>query len=46
MTCVGVLTTQPAGALAGADHVVPDFKDVDVVPGPALRVRGRRPIQK
>ncbi|MFG2085807.1 MULTISPECIES: HAD family hydrolase [unclassified Spirillospora] len=42
MTCVGVITTQPAGALAGADHVVPDFKEVDVVPGPALRVRGLR----
>lgn len=42
MTCVGVITTQPAGALAGADHVVTDFEDVDVVPGPALRVRGLR----
>ncbi|MEU8797854.1 HAD family phosphatase [Spirillospora sp. NPDC048819] len=42
MTCVGVITTQPAGALAEADHVVPDFKEVDVVPGPALRVRGLR----
>ncbi|MFB4306070.1 HAD family hydrolase [Actinomadura sp. GTD37] len=43
MTCVGVVTTQPAGALAGADHVVADFLEVDVVPGPALRVpdRGR-----
>ncbi|MEO3822199.1 HAD family phosphatase [Actinomadura sp. B10D3] len=42
MTCVGVITTQPAGALADADHVVADFKEVDVVPGPALRVR--RPV--
>jgi sugar-phosphatase len=42
MICVGVITTQPAGALAGADHVVADFKEVDVVPGPALRVR--RPV--
>ncbi|TDD69602.1 HAD family phosphatase [Actinomadura darangshiensis] len=42
MTCVGVITTQPAGALAEADHVVADFKEVDVVPGPALRVR--RPV--
>ncbi|MFI0367255.1 hypothetical protein ACH35V_05210 [Actinomadura sp. 1N219] len=40
MTCVGLATTQPADALAGADHVVADLKDVDVVPGPALRVRG------
>ncbi|RKS76447.1 sugar-phosphatase [Actinomadura pelletieri DSM 43383] len=40
MTCVGVVTTQPVGALAGADHVVPDLEDVHVVPGPALRVRG------
>ncbi|MFG2016779.1 HAD family hydrolase [Actinomadura geliboluensis] len=40
MTCVGVITTQPAGALAEADHVVADFQEVDVVPGPALRVRG------
>lgn len=42
MTCVGVVTTQPAGALAGADHVVADLNEVDVVPGPALRVRGLR----
>ncbi|TDB80593.1 HAD family phosphatase [Actinomadura sp. KC216] len=42
MTCVGVGTTQPAGALAGADHLVADFEDVDVVPGPALRVPGLR----
>ncbi len=42
MICVGVITTQPAGALAGADHVVADFREVDVVPGPALRVR--RPV--
>ncbi|TDC67568.1 HAD family phosphatase [Actinomadura sp. GC306] len=40
MTCVGVSTTQPVAALAGADHVVADLKGVDVVPGPALRVRG------
>ncbi|TDB95302.1 HAD family phosphatase [Actinomadura sp. 7K534] len=40
MTCVGVTTTQPVGALAEADHVVVDLKGVDVVPGPALRVRG------
>ncbi|TDE36095.1 HAD family phosphatase [Actinomadura sp. 6K520] len=39
MTCVGVSTTQPAGALAGADHVVADLQEVDVVPGPALRLR-------
>ncbi|NKZ07925.1 HAD family hydrolase [Actinomadura latina] len=38
MTCVGVITTQPAVALARADHVVADFQEVDVVPGPALRV--------
>lgn len=43
MTCVGVITTQPAGALADADHVVADFKEVDVVPGPALRVRRPSP---
>ncbi|QXJ21988.1 HAD family phosphatase [Actinomadura graeca] len=41
MTCVGVTTTQPVGALAEADHVVADLKEVDVVAGPALRVRGR-----
>ncbi|MFC4049344.1 HAD family hydrolase [Actinomadura syzygii] len=40
MTCVGVGTTQPPDALAGADHVVADLNEVDVVPGPALRVRG------
>ncbi|MEV0667026.1 HAD family hydrolase [Actinomadura luteofluorescens] len=38
MTCVGVVTTQTVVALAGADHVVADFMEVDVVPGPALRV--------
>ncbi|WP_141581209.1 HAD family phosphatase [Actinomadura sp. WMMA1423] len=38
MTCVGVITTQSVGALASADHVVADFMEVDVVPGPALRV--------
>ncbi|TYB48284.1 HAD family hydrolase [Actinomadura chibensis] len=43
MTCVGVGTTQPPDALAGADHVVADLNEVDVVPGPALRVRGPRP---
>ncbi|TDD36540.1 HAD family phosphatase [Actinomadura sp. KC06] len=46
MTCVGIATTQPAGALAGADHVVADLKDVDVVPGPALRVRGLGQVQQ
>ncbi len=40
MTCVGVITTQRTGALAEADHVVADFQEVDVVPGPALRVPG------
>ncbi|WP_131738279.1 HAD family hydrolase [Actinomadura roseirufa] len=40
MTCVGITTTQPMAALAGADHVVADLEKVDVVPGPALRVRG------
>jgi sugar-phosphatase len=40
MTCVGVATTQPVAALAGADHVVADLKEVNVEPGPALRVRG------
>lgn len=45
MTCVAVITTQPAGALAGADHVVPDFKEVDVVPGPALRVRTENTVK-
>ncbi|XVQ12293.1 HAD family hydrolase [Spirillospora sp. CA-255316] len=40
MTCVGVTTTLPAEALAGADHVVANLKEVDVVPGPALRVPG------
>ncbi|MEU9844089.1 HAD family phosphatase [Actinomadura sp. NPDC048032] len=38
MTCVGVVTTQSVGALAMADHLVADFIEVDVVPGPALRV--------
>ncbi|MFD0537751.1 hypothetical protein ACFQY7_32360 [Actinomadura luteofluorescens] len=38
MTCVGVVTTQTVVALSGADHVVADFMEVDVVPGPALRV--------
>ncbi|MFI0484833.1 HAD family hydrolase [Actinomadura sp. 9N215] len=46
MTCVGVVTTQPAGSLAGADHVVADFKDVDVVPGPALRVPGALDVRQ
>ncbi|WP_030165781.1 HAD family hydrolase [Spirillospora albida] len=40
MTCVGVTTTQPVGALAEADHVVADLDRVNVEPGPALRVRG------
>ncbi|MEW2357813.1 HAD family phosphatase [Spirillospora sp. NPDC029432] len=40
MTCVGVTTTVPAGALAAADHVVANLKEVDVLPGPALRVPG------
>lgn len=40
MTCVGVATTQPVAALAEADHVVADLKEVNVEPGPALRVRG------
>ena len=40
MTCVGVTTTVPAELLAEADHVVADLKEVDVVPGPALRVPG------
>ena len=40
MLCVGVRTTQPADALAAADHVVGDLNEVDVVPGPALRVLG------
>ncbi|MBO2456758.1 HAD family hydrolase [Actinomadura violacea] len=44
MTCVGVATTQPVGALAEADHVVADLKEVNVEPGPALRVRGAREI--
>lgn len=38
MTCVGVTTTQPAAALAAADHVVADLERVNVAPGPALRV--------
>ncbi|WP_067453630.1 HAD family hydrolase [Actinomadura macra] len=41
MTCVGVTTTQPVAALAEADHLVADLMEVDVVAGPALRVRGR-----
>ena len=40
MTCVGVTTTLPARALAAADRVVADLSEVDVVPGPALRVPG------
>jgi sugar-phosphatase len=40
MACVGVATTQPVAALAEADHVVADLKEVNVEPGPALRVRG------
>lgn len=42
MTCVGVTTTQPAGALSAADRVVADLKEVNVMPGPALRVFGGR----
>ncbi|MFD0903368.1 HAD family hydrolase [Actinomadura sediminis] len=38
MTCVGITTTQPAAALAEADHVVADLQQVNVAPGPALRV--------
>jgi sugar-phosphatase len=38
MTCVGVTTTLPAPALAQADRVVADLREIDVVPGPALRV--------
>ncbi|RSN55559.1 HAD family hydrolase [Actinomadura sp. WAC 06369] len=38
MTCVGITTTQPAAALAAADHVVADLERVNVAPGPALRV--------
>ncbi|OLT33460.1 haloacid dehalogenase [Actinomadura sp. CNU-125] len=38
MTCVGITTTQPAMALAAADHVVADLQQVNVAPGPALRV--------
>ena len=44
MTCVGVTTTQPVGALSAADHVVADFEGVDVVPGPAVRVHGLRTL--
>jgi sugar-phosphatase len=40
MTCVGVTTTLPAAALAEADHVVANLKELDVLPGPALRVPG------
>jgi HAD superfamily hydrolase (TIGR01509 family) len=40
MTCVGVTTTLPARALSQADLVVADLREVDVVPGPALRVPG------
>ncbi|WP_269218034.1 HAD family hydrolase [Actinomadura viridis] len=40
MTCVGVTTTQSAAALAAADHVVADLKELHVLPGPALRVPG------
>ncbi|GGV09460.1 hydrolase [Actinomadura cremea] len=38
MICVGITTTQPAMALAAADHVVADLEEVNVAPGPALRV--------
>jgi HAD superfamily hydrolase (TIGR01509 family) len=40
MTCVGVTTTLPAEALARADRVVADLREVRVVPGPVLRVSG------
>jgi HAD superfamily hydrolase (TIGR01509 family) len=40
MTCVGVTTTQSPQALAQADVVVADLNEVDVSPGPALRVFG------
>jgi sugar-phosphatase len=40
MTCVGVATTLPARALAQADRVIADLREVDVLPGPALRVPG------
>ncbi|GAA1596569.1 sugar phosphatase [Actinomadura kijaniata] len=40
MTCIGVSTTQTADALAEADRVVPNLKEIDVLPGPALRVSG------
>lgn len=43
MTCVGVTTTQPARALAGADHLVANLKEVELSPGPVLRVFGGRP---
>ncbi|MQY07093.1 HAD family hydrolase [Actinomadura macrotermitis] len=38
MTCIAVTTTQSRRALAAADHVVADLSEVDVLPGPALRV--------
>ncbi|MBW8484543.1 HAD family hydrolase [Actinomadura parmotrematis] len=40
MTCIAVTTTQPSAALAAADGVVADLTGIDVLPGPALRVRG------
>ncbi|MFI0353812.1 HAD family hydrolase [Actinomadura sp. 9N407] len=40
MTCIGVTTTLPAAALIEADHVVANLKELDVLPGPALRVLG------
>ncbi|GAA4128623.1 HAD family phosphatase [Actinomadura keratinilytica] len=43
MTCVGVTTTQPAQALDGADHLVANLKEVELSPGPVLRVFGGRP---
>ncbi|GAA4091383.1 HAD family phosphatase [Actinomadura miaoliensis] len=43
MTCVGVTTTQPARALDGADHLVANLKEVELSPGPVLRVFGGRP---
>lgn len=40
MWCVGVATTLPAELLSAADRVVPNLKEVDLLPGPALRVFG------
>ncbi|WP_033423891.1 HAD family hydrolase [Actinomadura flavalba] len=40
MTCVGVTTTQPPAALVDADRVVVDLTEIELLPGPALRVTG------